>query len=89
MKTSINGIQLIKQFEGFFAVPYFCPANYLTIGYGHVISEKEKQKISIENYKITKFQAEEILQNDLIRFEKSVLDLILVKLNQNQFDALV
>lgn len=46
MKTSINGIQLIKQFEGFSAVTYFCPANYLTIGYGHVISEKEKQKIN-------------------------------------------
>lgn len=90
MKTSQNGIQLIKFYEGFSAKPYMCPANYLTIGYGHVISQAEKQKTSdLQNFKITKQQAEEILQNDLIRFENSILNLITTKLNQNQFDALV
>lgn len=88
MKTSITGIELIKHFEGFSAKPYLCPANYLTIGYGHVITEKEKLNSELFNL-ITKFQAEKILRNDLTKFERSVKALITVPLTQNQFDALV
>ncbi len=88
MRTSINGIEVIKQFEGFSAKPYLCPANYLTIGYGHVISEKEKLSTH-HSPLITKLQAEELLRHDLQKFESAISKLISVPLTQNQFDALV
>jgi lysozyme len=88
MKTSINGIELIKKFEGFSDKPYLCPAGYLTIGYGHVIQEKERLNSQFSTL-ITKLKAEEILRNDLAKFEQAIKTLINVPLNQNQFDALV
>ena len=83
MKTSLNGIELIKKFEGFSDKPYLCPAGHLTIGYGHVIP------VNTSQLRVTKLRAEEILRRDLARFESSILKLINVPLNQNQFDALV
>jgi lysozyme len=88
MRTSPNGIELIKRFEGFSPTPYFCPANYLTIGYGHVITEKDIH-ITSKKTEISKLQAEEILRKDLIKFENSISKLITASLTQNQFDALV
>jgi lysozyme len=88
MKASLKGIELIKQFEGFSAKPYLCPANYLTIGYGHVITKKEKLGPH-HSPLITKIQAEELLRQDLQKFESAVKKLISVPLTQNQFDALV
>lgn len=40
LTLSAAGIALIKQYEGFSFSAYLCPANKLTIGYGHVISPK-------------------------------------------------
>ena len=37
MNISNNGIELIKKFEGFSAVPYKDVAGYPTIGFGHKI----------------------------------------------------
>ena len=37
MKTSEVGLALIKHYEGFYSKPYKCPANYWTVGYGHLI----------------------------------------------------
>ena len=34
MKTGLNGIELIKKYEGFRSEPYKCPADVPTIGYG-------------------------------------------------------
>jgi lysozyme len=36
MKPSINCINLIKQFEGYYENAYLCPANVPTIGYGSI-----------------------------------------------------
>ncbi len=83
MRTSATGINLIKHFEGFSATPYKCPANYLTIGYGHVIKPSESFA------ELTKQQAEALLRADLQSFEGSVVRLITTPLRQNQFDALV
>lgn len=79
-----NGIDLIKRFEGFSRTVYFCPAGYPTIGYGHVVRE-------IENFScgITEEEAEDILREDLIIAERSVLRLVNVPLTDGQFDALV
>ena len=88
MKTSPNGIELIKRFEGFSPTPYFCPANYLTIGYGHLITEKDAF-ITSKKTEISKLQAEEILRSDLQKFERAIKNLINIPLDQNQFDALI
>lgn len=82
MKTSNIGINLIKSFEGCILKAYKCPAGVWTIGYGHTAGVKEGQTI-------TQAQAEEFLKQDLKRFETYVKNLVTVKLNQYQFDALV
>ena len=82
METSNKGIKLIQKFEGLRLTAYKCPANVWTIGYGHTSGVKKGQKI-------TQAQAEKYLKDDLIKYEKGVEDLVKVKLNQNQFNALV
>ena len=44
-------IKLVKEAEGFSAVPYYCPSNRLTQGYGrnlevHPLSEEEKKELN-------------------------------------------
>jgi len=75
-------IDLIKQYEGFSAKSYICPAGYLTIGYGHVIQKGEKFTT------ITEKQAVALLMRDLPAYEQWVGKLISEPLTQNQFDAL-
>ena len=82
MKISQEGIDLIKHFEGCELESYRCSANVLTIGYGTT-------KNVVEGMKISQHQAEELLAKDLEEFEEYVEDLIDVKLEQHQFDALV
>lgn len=81
MKISEVGLELIKSFEGCSLKAYRCPANALTIGYGHTGGVKEGQVI-------TQQQADEYLKTDLSKYEKAVNNLG-VTFNQNQFDALV
>lgn len=83
MKISKNGIDLIKEFEGLELKSYVDSVGVLTIGYGSTGSHV------YPNQKITEKQAEELLLNDISRFEKGVNDFVKVPLNQNQFDALV
>lgn len=81
--TSNIGIELIKSFEGFKNAPYYCPSGILTIGYGHVILKHEKYNRISEN------DAHKILEKDLLKIEKSVINNINISLSQEQFDALV
>lgn len=81
--TDTKGIELIKYFEGFSPVPYFCPGNHLTIGYGHKILPEE----SID--RVSKWQAEDILAKDLYKSERTVIKYIDNTLTDNQFGALV
>lgn len=81
MKTSQTGINLIKEFEGCVLKAYRDPIGVWTIGYGHTVGVKEGQKL-------TQAQAEEFLKSDLKIYENGVISTGL-KLNQNQFDALV
>lgn len=83
MKTSGNGINLIKQYEGCRLTAYKCPAGVPTIGYGHTAGVKMGQKI-------TQAQAEEYLRQDLARYEKNVEKYnSRYQWNQNEFDAMV
>lgn len=82
MKTSKNGINLIKKYEGCRLTAYKCPANVWTIGYGHTKGVKQGMKI-------TNAQAETYLKQDLVTYENAVNKYVKVSINQNQFDALV
>lgn len=83
MNISQKGINLIKNFEGCRLTAYKCPANILTIGYGHTGSDVHTGQ------KITQEEAEKLLRQDLIIHCNNVSKLVKVPLNQNQFDALV
>ena len=82
MKTSAEGIALIKKFEGLELDSYQCSANVWTLGYGHTQGVAEGDSCSEE-------EAEIILVNALKEFETYVNALVDVDLDQNQFDALV
>ncbi|RDY30417.1 glycoside hydrolase family protein [Lachnotalea glycerini] len=81
--TSETGIELIKRFEGCRLKAYLCPANKLTIGYGHTSNVTS-------NMTITQAQAESYLKEDLAKFEANVNKYHdRYTWNQNEFDALV
>lgn len=83
MKTSSKGVSLIKQFEGCRLKAYKCPAGVWTIGYGHTAGVKAGDIITQET-------AESYLRNDLVTYEKAVINYDgIYHFNQNQFDALV
>lgn len=63
-------------------VPYRCPANILTIGFGHTKGVKK-------NMRLTKQEAENLLRDDMKIYEADVKRLVDVPLTQYQFDALV
>lgn len=81
-----EGLDLIKQFEGFSSTVYICPAGYPTIGYGHVVRDEEKGRFDTG---IDQEQGEELLRRDAHVAERAVLRLITVPLTDGQFDALV
>ena len=86
MKTSQKGINLITSFEGCSTKAYWDKYGKVwTIGYGHTGPDVSEGQI------ITNQQAENLLKNDLKRFESYVNNKSYVPhiLNQNQFDALV
>lgn len=83
MKTSSKGVSLIKSFEGCRLKAYKCPAGVWSIGYGHTAGVKDGDRITQE-------QADDYLRNDLVKYEKAVLNYdSIYHFNQNQFDALV
>jgi lysozyme len=83
MRLSDAGLSLIKKFEGLKLSTYRCSAGKLTIGYGHTGADvNDGMKISLE-------RADELLQSDVARFERSVNELVTVAMTQGMFDALV
>lgn len=83
MKTSPRGVALIKSFEGCRLTAYRCSAGVLTIGYGHTGPDV------LPGMTITQQRADELLTQDLERFERDVISLVKVPITQGQFDALV
>jgi lysozyme len=82
MRTSDEGISLIRHFEGCRLDAYLCPAGVWTIGYGHTRNVKQGDVIDQE-------QAEAFIIEDLEEFEGYVGKLVEIGLKQNEFDALV
>ena len=82
MKISLEGLSLIKKFEGCRLEAYYCSGGVLTIGYGHTGGVKETDTITQE-------EADKLLKGDILKFEQYVEDNVMVELDQSQFDALV
>lgn len=89
MKISNNGLNLIRQFEGFSSVPYLCPAGIATVGFGSTYYE-DGTKVTLKDKPITEQRATELLEFIANKtFSENINKVVKVPLNQNQFDALV
>jgi lysozyme len=99
MKVSAKALEVIRHHEGVRTKPYQCPALLWTIGVGHVIDPNharvpltERKALPIPdgwNRTITMGEVDDILRDDLNRFERGVERYCPVPLTQGQFDALV
>lgn len=83
MQIGKNCIDLIKKFEGLKLESYKCPAGLWTIGYGN--TQWENGFRVLENQVIDIQRAEKLLMFWVNKYAEKI-DL---KVNQNQFDALV
>lgn len=95
---------MLKHHEGVRYKPYYCPANLLTIGVGHVLyPEQAKIPSTLEGmalrkaFKVkpednrtwSKEEVDALLAKDVERFERGVERFVPVKLTQSEFDCLV
>ncbi len=87
MKVNSKGLALIKHYEGFRARAYKDPVGIWTIGYGH--TSMAGQPIVKPGMVISRQRALEILSKDVEKFSSQIRPFIKVKLNNNQFSALV
>ena len=88
MKTSNKGKAIIKQYEGFRAKPYLCPAGVPTIGYGATYYT-DGRKVTLKDAPISEADADKLLDKMLVKYEDAVNRYVQVPITQNQFDALV
>ena len=84
MNLSAEGLQLIKQQEGFRSRTYLDVAGFPTIGYGHRLIHPGSFPDGI-----SEADAAEILAADVRDAEQAVGRVVGVPLTQGQFDALV
>lgn len=81
-KVNMAGFDLVKEFEALYTEAYVCPAGVWTIGYGHTGKVRAGDKI-------TRAQAEDLLEADLDKAGADVERLVNVALTDNQYAALV
>ena len=82
-RMNAAGMQILKECEGLYLNSYKCPAGVWTIGYGCTKGIRPGMTI-------TEAQAEEMLREELSKFEEGLeKELGHIPLNENQFSALV
>ena len=81
-QIGVKGLSLVKEFEGCKLTAYLCPANVWTIGYGSTGPHVRR------GLTLTEKQADDLLQEDLDRFEAAVAKHT-KNTSQNEFDAMV
>jgi len=93
LTTSEKGRKLVESFEsclksigGGRFTTYYCPANVLTIGFGHTNANGRKIK---DGDIWTQGECDAALRQDLAVGERAVRRRVKVELTQHQFDALV
>ena len=99
MRVSEECIEMIKHHEGVRRNPYRCPARLWTVGVGHVIVPSHARvpfadRLALElppewDRQLSDEEVNDILKQDLSRFEAGVLRLCPNGLTQHRFDALV
>ena len=82
MKSSQRLIDFLKKSEGCSLTAYKCPAGVWTIGYGHTKDVKPGDKI-------TAYQAEQFLKEDLVKYEDVANKTKHIGGSQGRFDAIV
>jgi len=87
MKTSQEGINLIKSFESCRLEAYLDSVNVATIGWGST-RYADGTKVKIGDV-ISQKGADDLFLLTLPKFETSVTSLVKSQINQHQFDALV
>ena len=85
MKTSQQGIEQLKTFEGFRSMPYLDTAGKWTVGYGHLMVSGDGL---VQGSLITMGQATTLLTQDVGTAERCINDTG-IDVTQNEFDALV
>ena len=86
-QISQHGLDKLKQWEGLKTKAYKDAGGVWTIGYGH--TAMAGSPVPYQGQVITAAEAENILLKDLIQYEAAVANNVNVKLNDNQFAALV
>lgn len=81
MKASQKLIDFIKKTEACALTAYKCPAGVWTIGYGHTAGVKPSDKITV-------YQAEQFLREDLAKFE-TIVNKCKGIATQGQYDAVL
>lgn len=99
MKVSPEAIKMLKHHEGVRVRPYRCPALLWTVGVGHVIDQShigvkfdERKNLPIPpgwDRSLSMQEVDQLLADDLAKFERGVLRMCPSGLNQSRFDALV
>ena len=89
MRISKKGIQLIKDFEGFEAKAYLCPAGVPTIGYGATYYPNNNTSVKLTDREVSESYATILLEDMVGRYERGVMRYVTSKLTSNQFDAIV
>lgn len=88
MRTSNQGVELIKHYEGLRLKPYTCPAGIPTIGYGST-QYPDGRKVTLVDRPLTEEEADSLLASTLVPFETAVTRMVTVEITQRMFDALV
>lgn len=83
MRTSAQGIELIRSFEGFRPRAARLPGGGWLIGYGHTATARAGLQISPRDAALI------LCHHDLPRIEQQIAEQVLSPLSQNEFDALV
>ena len=86
-QISQHGLEKLKQWEGLKTKAYKDAGGVWTIGYGH--TAMAGSPVPYQGQVITAAEAESILLKDLVQYEAAVANNVNVKLNDNQFAALV
>lgn len=99
MKVSAEACRVIRHHEGVRYRPYKCPAKLWTIGVGHVLypeqakmpmDQRDAFSLRPEDNRVwSEAEVDELLKQDLVRFERGVHTYCPVQLTQSMFDALV
>lgn len=83
MKTNADGLSLLKSFESCKLTAYRDVGGILTVGWGHCGPDVH------EGLTITQEQADELLRQDLAKFEAGVTKLVTTPITSNQYSAMV